>query len=493
MIAMPAIRPVFRRSTGRLAGLGTAALLGVAIGVAPGTTALAGLVLAFGFAIAAHPPFGIYALLVSTLLLAGIDRGVLIPLLRPHEAVAAVVGTALIASALLPAWRLRAGAAALRLQRVDMAVLALAVCGSVIPLMWMGLREREVTTGDLVQAAQLWKYAAGYAMVRFAIRTPRQVAVCLCVVLGTAAIVAVVGILQSLDLFGARGLLATTYATLGDPRDFGANRATSTLGFSFAVADLMVFALALSIAWMARGGANRPLLAALAALFALGTVAAGQFSGVIGLIVAVFVVGKVTRSLGRSLLAVTGIVLAAAVVLRPVVESRLSSFKTPSGVPQGWQLRVDNLREYFWPELFSDWNWLTGVAPVGRLPATETWRDFVYIENGHTWLLWTGGLAFLLAFGAFLVLGLKATRRVALARADPVGVAAIASFAVLTVTGVLMVLDDHLSLRGSADVSFTLLALALVGIGQRAATPLSHRETPASQVPAAAAGRRPGT
>ena len=68
----------------------------------------------------------------------------------------------------------------------------------------------------------------------------------------------------------------------------------------------------------------------------------------------------------------------------------------------------------------------------------------------------------LLAFFYFLWTTIGSVSRVARSRTDAIGVAAIASFTALVVTAVLMIFDPHLTLRGVADLSFTLLALALV-------------------------------
>ena len=83
--------------------------------------------------VAARPSVAAYALTAMTPLTAGIDRGAAIPLLRPNEALAAVVGAALIGRGLLLA---REGVRPhLRLSEIEWALLAMAVASSVIPLL----------------------------------------------------------------------------------------------------------------------------------------------------------------------------------------------------------------------------------------------------------------------------------------------------------------------------------------------------------------------
>ena len=114
-----------------------------------------------------------------------------------------------------------------------------------------------------------------------------------------------------------------------------------------------------------------------------------------------------------------------------------------------------------------------GVRPAARVAAPETWRDWVYIESGHTWLLWTGGLPLLLVF--FALTWTVVENLYVLATSDKTfsGVAAIAALAATAMIFVLMLFDPHLTVRGTADLYFPLLALPLVNLPARR---VAHRD-----------------
>jgi hypothetical protein len=244
---------------------------------------------------------------------------------------------------------------------------------------------------------------------------------------------------------------------------------------------MLAICLALSVVQFVRRVEYRWLMVPASLLFLAGCIAAGSFSGIIGCAVAVFTAGFLLRRhlILAALLAPAS--LAAAVVFWPVIENRLAGFDRLDALPRSWIGRLHNLENFFWPELFSQFNWLLGVRPAARLPAPETWRDWVYIESGHTWLLWTGGVPLLLAFLLFFWFVLRTTRQTADTDPGPVGSAAAATFAGATMIFVLTLFDPHLTVRGSADLFFPMLALALV---ERAQVPItrptkSFRSTPA--------------
>jgi hypothetical protein len=437
--------------------LGAALLLVAPSLVVPGVAA-ACVVLA----VLLHPPVAAYVLLGLTPLIAGIDRGTLLPVLRPNEALLLLVAVPLVVRALAA---MSSGAGShIRVTALDWGLLAIAVCSSVTPLSWMVLRRRNISADDVLYAFTLWKYLALYVVIRASVRTQAQVRLCLWVSMAAASVVAVAGILQALQLFGVPQLLATYFAPFGDEGALEISRGTSTLASSFAMADVMTFNLAISAGWLARGGRPRGALIALSALFVMGAVGSGQFSGVLGLVVGLLAIGWLTRTITRGAAVAVPSLIVTGALMQPVLQARLSGFSTSRGLPSSWVSRLDNLRRFFWPELFSDFNWLLGVRPSARVPAphAEWWHDWIWIESGHTWLLWNGGIPLFVAFLFFTAAALRQTARVARRRRDAVGVAAIAAFTAVAVTFVLTTFDPHLTLRGTADLLFALLALACV-------------------------------
>lgn len=450
-----------------LTGVGAVAV-GTGAAISPFLTIALMVAAAVFIACYLHPPVGAVLIIVSSLLLVGIDRGSLLPVLRPSEAVIALAGSGIVLRVLFESLQSRRE----RIydfaptNAVDWALASLVVTGSILPLGWMLVRGTEITADDLTYALQLWKYFLIYMCIRWSVRTQREVRQVLVAFLAAASLVAIVAILQSLSLFGVPGLLSTYFAPFQDSGALENSRGTSTIASSLAVADVMVFGLALVGAYLAKGVGRIAVLVPVALLLLLGALAAGQFSGVIALGVALIAFAFITRR-GLATFAVAApAMLFGALLLSPVIAKRLEGFQSVAGYPQSWQGRLDNLQTFFLPDLFDGSNSLTGVRTSARVAAPESWREFVFIESGYVWLLWTGGVLMLIAFGVFTAIALKRVVGIARARQDDIGVAAVASSVALIVLIALMVLDPHLTLRGAAESHLTLLALALVGVSR---------------------------
>lgn len=405
----------------------------------------------------ARPALAAYLLIALTPLTAGIDRGRLTPVVRPSEALALLVGSALAARALV-GWR-TGWLPTVRLNRVEASMLLMAVTSSAVPLLWMLARQRQITPEDILYTFVMWKYLILYAIVRLSVVSDRQVRRCLWLSVGAAGIVAAVAILQSLGLFGVPRLLATFYAPFGHTGAVQNARGSSTLALAAATGDLLIYNLAIVTGLAIRDRRNRVAAVAAAMLFIVGTLSAGEFSTAIGLAVGVLCIVTVTRSVRLLTLFVLAASLGAQ-LLRPVIDRRLTGFQSASGLPVSWTGRLHNLQTYFWPKLFSDWNFLFGVRPSARVSVASQATGYVWIESGYTWLLWGGGIPLFASFFLFVHAALKAAWQAAHRREDAASIAGLAAFTAVTVTTVLMLFDPHLTYRGSADALFFLLALA---------------------------------
>ncbi|MBO0771109.1 MAG: hypothetical protein J2P35_06585 [Actinobacteria bacterium] len=428
----------------------------------------------------ARPPVAAYLLIFLTPLVVGINPGEVVPVLRPNEAL-----IVLAAAALAGRWLATVRTGQIRwprLDRLDACLIALAIASSVLPLLVMVVRQRPVSGEDLLYAIVLWKLLAEYAIVRTVISTREQAMRCLVLSLLAAAVPCAVAIAQDLHVAGVTGLLARYYAPTGLDTTVSSGRGSSLLGLPSATADLAILNIGIAVAMITRGHPHRRWLAGLVVLYGLGVVAAAEFATLIGLLAAFIALIALTRS-GRLAAYLVPVALFGGVLLWPVIQARLSGFRSPSGLPVSWLDRLHNLRTYFWPVLAADHNWILGVRPTARVPVPGIKSGFVWIESGYTWLLWGGGIPLLasyLAFAAAVVRKGWAYAR----RADAAGIAATAVTAAMCAQVVLMIFDPHLTYRGSGDALFLLLALIRKLPGRQ-------RPAPAASAPAAVTAPRP--
>jgi putative peptidoglycan lipid II flippase len=432
----------------------------------------------------ARPAVAAYLLIFLTPLIVGFNDAVVVSALRPNETL-----MVLLAVVIGLRWLVRVRSGGIRLPRldgVDVSLIALGITSSVLPLIMMTVRQRAITTDDLLYSIVLWKLLAEYVIVRTVITTREQAMRCLKLSLLAAAIVSAIGILQSLGLSAVTGFLAKYYTPTGLDTSLTSGRGGSLLGLPASVADLAILNLAIAVAMIVRGHPRRLWLGCLAALYGLAVVAAAEFSTFIGLFVALAALIVVTKS-GRIAVYTIPVALLGGALLWPVIQTRLSGFDSATGLPISWTDRLYNLRTYFWPTLMADHNWILGVRPAARIPLTTKRFSFVWIESGYIWLLWGGGLPLLASYIAFVGTsirkGLAYTRR-----ADAAGIAATAVVTALCAQAVLMILDPHLTYRGSGDLLFMILALVRPLRGGRAKVTSGNQATSAALPAATPAG-----
>jgi murein biosynthesis integral membrane protein MurJ len=419
-------------------------------------------------AVAARPALAAYLWLGTVPLIVGIDRGVVVPLLRLNEALLALLLVGLLVRALV------APRGRCRFTTLDAAVTAVAVCGSVVPLLVVFSRTHTVSFDEVTYAAPLVKLALTYCVFRVAVRKPAEVRTALMIGITAACVAALIGFAQSIGVGPVRSLLTSgLYAGGVDAATaIASGRGTSTLGTAIGAAGLYVGYLLVCAAWFTRPGAPRRfLLVALGAL-TVGAAGTAQFTAVIGLIAA-FAAVAYLRARNRkeaglppwhfpsgagvrmvALVAVAGGLVAGWFALGSRVAVLLAG-----DVPQSWTARWYNLSTHFLSELGLNTNLLIGVSPVTQVRDPRGFVEWIWIESGYVQLVYTGGLALLGAFGWMMAVHLRsawANRR----RADEFGACSVAAWAMGLVVCLLMLLDPHLTIRGTSDLFFPLLAMS---------------------------------
>jgi hypothetical protein len=470
-VARGLVDPVSRSTTWTtyatvVIGAVIAIALGIVVAFAPTLILLAAAPLVVAVLVWNKPEYAAYLTLGVTPLVVGIDRGALIPLLRPNEALVGLLAVVAVARAVT--YFGRSNVRPVRLQPIEVALVCLAITNSIVPIAWLTMRGAALTADDVSYALVIWKYLIVYGVVRYSVQTTEHVGRCIHVILASSCVVGLIAILQALDLLGVRALLVPLYAPLGHAGALDLPRAGSTLSLPAAAGDLLVITGCLASAMWFLQRRHGPWYGLVVAICVLGTFSAAEFSSALGLLVGAICVAVVTRRKVILLYAFAAISVAV-IVMWPVVEVRLLGFQSTSGVPESWIGRWHNLQSYFWPELFSGsgWNVLFGVRPAARIPVSSQATGFVWIESGYTWLLWGGGVPMVLAFIYFVKSALQLTWARARALSDTVSVAAIGAFSGVVVVVTLMVFDPHLTYRGAADCLLSLLAICAAASATR--------------------------
>jgi hypothetical protein len=419
------------------------------------------------FAAAAYRPvFATYAYLGTLPLIAGIDRGNLIPLVRPNEALLVVLLAGALVGGCFRQCQLRrwqGQTASLQLQQLDIPLGVFLLMSTAWPLLSMVLRGHPPASSDLAAVLPVCKLIAIYLLVRFTVTTEAQLVRCFRLIIWPGTVVAVIAILQTLHFGPVVSMLQTVWTPDSNSAAL-AERGTTTLASSIATGDYIIICLTLVVCCGVRGLLDRRERLVLGFVLGAGVLAAGQFSTWISAVVTAGLILWRFSTVRRNSIRFLWLVPVALVVGAPALIGRLEGFGD-YGVPRSWIGRWNNLSNFYLPR-FGFINVLLGVSPNSVLPAPERWREVIYLESGYLELLWIGGIPLLAAFIWLAVAVLRRTGRLMAqsggqpeGQSDAVAAAASALWVCWWFVLILTVLDPHLTLRGTGDVLFMLMGI----------------------------------
>jgi hypothetical protein len=428
----------------------------VAVAVGPlivftviGVLALAGLL-----AVAAYRPiFATYAYLGTLPIIAGIDRGNLIPLVRPNEALLAVLLAGALAGGYVR-W-CRGDRVPLQLHKLDIPIGVFLLMSTAWPLLSLILRGQTPVTADLAAVLPVCKLVAIYLLVRFSVTSEAQLVRCFRLIIWPGAVVALIAILQTLNFGPVVAMLQAVWTPDSHAAALAA-RGTTTLGSPLATGDYIIICLTLVICCAVRGLLHYRERLVLGAVLGAGVLAAGQFSTWISAVVVAGIILWRFSTVRRGSMRFLWLVPLALAFGAPALIGRLQGF-SEYGVPRSWIGRWNNLSDHYLPR-FDFINVLIGVSPNSVLPAPERWREVIYLEGGYLQLLWVGGIPLLAAFVWLAVAVLRRSREL-MEQPGAVGVGASTLWVCWWFVIILTVIDPHLTLRGTGDVLFMLMAI----------------------------------
>lgn len=383
-------------------------------------------------------------------LVAGVPRGQIVPMLRLSEVLqVGLMGAAMMAAAISYA---RGDRWLFSVQRVDWWMIALGTFGSLVPIVLLAARGVEIEVGAIAAAFALFKYLLLWLFVRLSVRTVADVAIVLFGAVTAACLVAAQAIPEGLGI-GPTGAMARAL-TGGIPNAEG--RAFTLLGSAISSGAVIAMCAAVTFGLAVK---FRSVVAVVATGFLLlGSLATGQATSALAVLVVLTVAAWQHRVLLKTLLAGVPFAIVAALFAAPIIENRLGDVAGRSLVPQSWLIRWVNVTELYWPDIRAG-GWIWGVHPNTVVVPPDSWRAEVFLESGYLWTLWVGGLPLLICFVGLLV---STWRALSVDTNDPVQeIARVAGKSIVVFMVVFNLIDPHLTLRGGADLFYVLVPVAL--------------------------------
>lgn len=385
-----------------------------------------------------RPIWGCALLVLATPLIEGLGRGTVIPLVRPSEAMLALLIVGVLVHE-IPRRQIR------NYTVMDIAVIAYAVGTALIPSMYLLLTGGSVDATTLFNIFAPLQYLTIYLLFSRVQVADRDRRLFLNLAMAASVIVSLVGIAQLAHVPGLQDFLYAHYAIEGEGSTlclYGVCRPSSLMQHysAFGAYSVLSYTIALALLATRRAGFDPRWLIFVLAVDAMGVFVSQTVAAVFGLLLATLIVLVYRRTIPRQLLLV-GVALAIGLFLFwGNIVSRIEQ-QFPVGnqsiagipVPESMEVREQYWGQLFWPALGPViWTGSGDVAP--DVPASlQNYVDNEYLGMGFR--AGIGGEVLLL--GMLTIIGVAAVR--ARRREEPLEVAlggmALAYVVVLAVMG----------------------------------------------------------
>lgn len=376
------------------------AMSGVSLGMLLLISPWAGLVIAIGVLVVlvtlARPVYLCYLLVLGTVFASGMERGKIIPYLIPNEVILVLVTASAFPFILLR----RRDTSNSRFIFVGLIILALGA--SIIPLMIYFARDVSLSVEELFSLVAPLQFVPFYLIFRYLPQDEKEVRAILRLMLVCAAVVGLVGLLQTMRVAPVLSLLSTWYHSSHEEAALNAGRISSFLSAwnslgTFLMLNLLILrAVLVAVPKLM----DTRLFLVVTVLCAGGLIASGSYAGMFGLIVGLMLF-ELFDNRGRiAMIALIAIVAISAIPLQENIAIRLAyQYREGGLVPQTLAFRFYVWRDIFLPIIRETWLW--GYHPV--MPTTLPWQ---YPESQYFELLLRSGIISLLAHLAWVSLTL---------------------------------------------------------------------------------------
>ncbi len=322
-----------------------------------------------------------YGLVVTTVLTSGMVRGQIVPYLIPNEPIL-VLGTILACPYILTRKKEQPSAGLLWV-----GLIGLALGNSIIPFLVYNARQVPLTIRETMVLLAPLQYIFIFWVFRNIPQNETETRRILRLMLGCAAFVAFIGLLQAARIGFIANILHTVYPSPHEELAVDYGRVSSILGAWNSLGTFLAINLLLIRAIY---GVKPPLmkswiLLSLAVIIASCLLASGSYAGIIGFLVGIGLLELQDRRGRLSLIILIICLVITAIPLWGSISQRLEyQFRGDNWIPTTLAFRFKVWEEVFLPIIKK--SWLLGYHPV--MPTSLTW---LYPESQYFSLLLRGG------------------------------------------------------------------------------------------------------